>query len=162
MTIDELIARAEIADVLARYARGADRADWGAVRGCYHADAQDDHGLYRGGVDGLIVFLQQVAGKLLSSSHQLGNLLIEIDRDRDPNSARTEAYCFVWYRRADRQGAERAVAQGVRYLDHFERRNGRWAIARRTVVLDWEHLFESGAQAPISAGWQRGASGEAG
>ena len=98
-----------------------------------------------------------MAGKLLSSSHQLSNLLI----DRDGDSARTEAYCFVWYRRADRQGGERAIAQGVRYLDRFERRAGRWAIARRTVVLDWEHLLEPGTQAPVASGWQRGARGQA-
>ena len=157
MDVQDLIARAEITDVLTRYARGADRCDWATVRACYHPDAHDDHGLYNGGVEGLMVFLQQVAGRLLATTHQIGNLLIELDGD----AARTEAYCFVWYQRTDRQGALRSVAQGVRYLDRFERREGRWAIARRTVVLDWEHLFEPGAQPPIAPGWQRGARGAA-
>ena len=47
---------------------------------------------------------------------------------------------------------ERSVAQGLRYLDRFERRAQRWAIARRTVVLDWEHVFEPAAASPIAAG----------
>ena len=157
MDLQDLIARAEIADVLTRYARSADRCDWATLRACYHPDAHDDHGLYSGGIEGLMAFLRQVADKLLSTTHQLGNLLIELDGD----SARTEAYCFVWYRRVDRQGMERAVAQGVRYLDRLERRAGHWAIARRIVVLDWEHLFEGGTAAAIAEGWQRGARGEA-
>ena len=157
MDLQDLIDRAEITDVLTQYARGADRSDWALVRACYHPDAHDDHGLYSGGIDGLMVFLEQVAGKLLSTTHQLGNLLIE----RDGDAARTETYCFVWYRRSDRQGAERSVAQGVRYLDIFERRSGRWAIARRTVVLDWEHVLEPGTPARIAEGWKRGARGSA-
>ena len=57
MNIDELSARGEIANLLACYASGADRGDWALVRACYHADAPDDHGLYQGGVDGLMAFL---------------------------------------------------------------------------------------------------------
>jgi ketosteroid isomerase-like protein len=155
--ISELSARAEISDLMARYARGVDRGDWTAVRACYHPDAHDDHGAYKGGIDGLMDHLEQLAGMLTATTHELGNHLVEIDGD----AARAETYCTGWYRRTDRHGHERLIAQGLRYLDRFERRAGRWAIAHRTVVLDWEHVFDPGRQAPIGPEWCRGGRGAA-
>lgn len=157
MDLQELADRIEIVDVLARYARGVDRCDWDLVRNCYHDDATDDHGLFRGDVDGLLAFLGDLAGKLASTTHHLGNQLVELDGD----GAKAETSCLGWYRRLDRIGAERSVAQGLRYLDRFERRDGRWAIADRVVVLDWEHVFEPGPQPPVAGTWRRGARGSA-
>lgn len=152
MDVAELSARSEISDVLARYARGVDRGDWDLVRACYHPGARDDHGLYCGGVDGLLTFLQELSHHLVSTTHHLGNQLIELDAD----GAHVETSCLGWYRRLDRSGAERSVAQGLRYLDRLEKWDGRWAIADRVVVLDWEHAFEAGKPSPVGDGWQRG------
>ncbi|MDQ6696924.1 MAG: nuclear transport factor 2 family protein [Actinomycetota bacterium] len=152
MDVRELIDRAEISDVLARYARGVDRGDWELVRACYHADAHDDHGLYQGDLDGLLEFLQALAEQLVSTTHHLGNQLIELDGDH----AQAETSCLGWYRRLDRTGAERSVTQGLRYLDRMEQRDGRWAITERVVVLDWEHAFVAGRPSLVGEGWQRG------
>ena len=126
MTTDlaTLVARAEITDVLTRYVRGVDRNDWDLVRSCYHGDAVDDHGLYSGGVGGLIVFLTDLAGTLTSTSHLLGPPLIEVDVDID--AARVETYCLGWYERSGRDASTWSIAQGLRYLDHFECRAGQW------------------------------------
>lgn len=150
-----MIDHREISDVLARYVRGVDRGDWDLVRTCYHADAQDDHGLYEGDVDGLIDLLRTLAKTLVSTTHHLGNQLIELEGDR----ARAETSCLGWYRRLDRTGDERSVAQGLRYLDQMEKRDGRWAIADRVVVLDWEHAFKAGRPSLVGGGWQRGSAG---
>jgi hypothetical protein len=152
-----LIARAEITDVLTRYVRGADRNDWQLVRSCYHADATDDHGLYSGDLEGLITFLTGLAATLRSTSHQLGPPHIEVDGD----SARAETYCLGWYERSGADDATWAIAQGLRYLDRFERRDDRWAIANRVVVLDWERVFPPGRTSVPAASWQRGARGDA-
>ncbi|MFN3256470.1 MAG: nuclear transport factor 2 family protein [Ilumatobacter sp.] len=152
--LDELMARTEITDVLLRYVRGADRADWDLVRSCYHPDATDDHGLYRGDVDGLIGFLTALAGALDSTSHHLSPPLIVVDGD----DARSEAYCIGSYTRSRRGGGTTLVCQGVRYLDRLERRSGRWAISTRVVVHDWERVFIDGESAPPDS-WQRGARG---
>ncbi len=159
MSIDlaTLVARAEITDVLTRYVRGADRNDWDLVRSCYHPDATDDHGLYSGGIDGLMEFLAALAATLTSTSHQLSPPLIEVDGD----SARAETYCLGWYERPSRDGSTRSIAQGVRYLDRLERREGRWAISRRIVVLDWEKVFRPGQPSTPALSWQRGAHGDA-
>lgn len=157
MDLNELIARQHILALLNRYARGVDRHDWPLVRACYHPDAHDDHGLYSGGVEGLMVFLAQTAARFTSTTHQLGNHLAQINGD----TARAETSCLTWYRLPARgDGTLRSLAQGVRYLDHFSLREGCWAIARRSVVLDWEHVFDAARAPPVAAGWQVGAHGE--
>ena len=159
MTVDlaTLLARAEITDVLTRYVRGADRNDWELVRSCYHPDATDDHGLYTGGVEGLLVFLADVAATLSLTSHQLGPPHIE----GDESTARAETYCLGWYERPGSDDSSWSIAQGLRYLDEFECRAGRWAISRRIVVLDWERVFAPGRTSAPAASWQRGARDDA-
>lgn len=159
MSIDlaTLLARAEISDVLTRYVRGADRNEWELVRSCYHSDATDDHGLYSGDVDGLMVFLAAVAATLQATSHQLGPPHIEVSVD----TARAETYCLGWYERCGSDDSIWSIAQGLRYLDRFERRDGRWAIASRVVVLDWERVFPPGRPSTPATSWQRGARGQA-
>ena len=49
MTLEELVAKQEISELLHRYCRGIDRFDRDLVRSCYHDDADDDHGIFRGG-----------------------------------------------------------------------------------------------------------------
>jgi hypothetical protein len=157
MELATLLARAEITDVLTSYVRGADRNDWDLVRHCYHPDATDDHGLYAGNIDGLIGFLSELAARLRSTSHQLGPPRIEVAGDL----ARVETYCLGWYERPGRDDTISSIAQGLRYLDLFERRDGRWAIACRTVVLDWERVFPPGPPSAPATSWQRGARGPA-
>lgn len=155
--IATLLARTEITDVLTRYVRGADRTDWALVRSCYHPDATDDHGLYAGDVDGLVEFLADLADTLTATSHQLGPPHIDVDG----GVARVETYCLGWYERPGKDDSVVSIAQGLRYLDRFERREGHWAIASRLVVLDWERLFEPSRPTTTPASWQRGARGDA-
>jgi hypothetical protein len=74
--LQRLIDREEIRDLMGHYARAVDRADWEGVRAVYHEDAHDDHGDYKGGVDGLIEFIRDRNGLLPQSVHFLGNCLI--------------------------------------------------------------------------------------
>jgi hypothetical protein len=157
MDLATLIARAEITDVLTGYVHGADRNDWELVRRCYHADATDDHGLYSGGVDGLIAFLTELAATLTATSHQLGPPHIHLEGD----IAKVETYCLGCYERLGPDGEMWSIAQGLRYLDRFERRDGRWAIAKRVVVLDWERVLNPGRPSKPAATWQRGGRGSA-
>jgi hypothetical protein len=157
MDLATLLARAEITDVLTRYVHGADRNDWDLVRGCYHPDAIDDHGLYAGNVDGLLAFLSELTATLSATSHQLGPPHIEVDGD----TARAETYCLGWYERPGHGTTIWTIAQGLRYLDLFERRHERWAIAHRIVVLDWEQVGAPGQPSVAAPSWQRGARGAA-
>jgi len=103
-----------------------------------------------------MTFLKKMSGNFKSNTHLLGNNLIEVDGD----AARTQTYCFAWYRRLNQSGAEYSISQGLRYLDCFERRNRLWAIAHRVIILDWEHVFEPGPTPTISDRWCRGQDGD--
>ena|ERR1035441_5268750 len=154
MDLTELEDRVAITDVLMRYARAVDRQDFDLARTCYHPDAIDDHGRFRGGLDQLIEFFEKLGPTLRITTHQMGTPLIELVGD----TAWVETYCL--YRRESHGAAlEDAVMQGLRFLDRFERREGFWKVAERQVVLDWE---QSGGQAPnppSGATWSRGAHG---
>lgn len=140
-TLEHLADRAEIQESLCRYARGVDRGDWNLVRSTYHTDAYDQHGEYRGGIDGLIEWLDSRFAGVDNSMHFLGNCLIEFV---GPDHAFVETY-FVSRRLRPPTDAERSTLQPGdqmcreawgRYADQFERRNGEWRVAHRIVVLE--------------------------
>ncbi len=103
------------------------------VRDCYHPDATDDHGDYRGDVEGFLAFLPAALAQWSSTTHFVGNVVIDLDGDR----ARVESYALAIHRR-DARGDRpaRDFTAMVRYVDDFERRHGHWRIAARVVVVD--------------------------
>ena len=143
--LQRLIDKDEIRDVMTRYCRGVDRADWDAVRETYHADAYDDHGDYKGGIDGFIEFARSRTGGATQVMHFLGECLIEF---ASPDVAIAETYFFTAHTlgpEAKRQ--YRAAGDGPvqlshygRYVDRMERRGGRWRIAHRIVVFEATRL----------------------
>jgi ketosteroid isomerase-like protein len=127
----------EIADVIYRYCRGIDRCDFDLVRGCYHPDAIDDHGDFRGGVEAFIAHVQQSLPRFERTMHFIGNLLVEIDGD----TARVESYAIAHHRlRPSGEKPARDFNVGLRYVDDFERRDGDWRIAARVCVFDWSRI----------------------
>ena len=69
--------------------------------------------------------------------HKINNVLIELDGD----IARCETCVTVVVRIPLERGATDWTHAG-RYVDRFERRNGEWRIAHRTVVYDLERFDE--------------------
>jgi hypothetical protein len=142
--IQRLIDQAEIRDVHLRYCRGVDRMDWALVRACYHPDGTDDHGGYKGGVDGFIAWVSPTLAKYQSTTHFTGNQLVDVQGDR----AWAEHYARVYHRRAATGQTPAAdIVANVRYLDRMERRGGQWRIAARVVVVDSDRVD------PIEATW---------
>lgn len=130
----ELSDREEIRDVLFRYTRGIDRLDLALVRSCYHPDAHDDHGAYRGDLEGFLAWVGDVLSYFESTMHFIGNQLIELDGD----VAHTESYCVPYHRRGAHDGEEPYdLVTALRYVDRLERRDGDWKIADRVCVFDW-------------------------
>jgi hypothetical protein len=132
-TSDDGLARQEINDILLRYCRGIDRRDRELIRSAYHRDSHDDHGNFRGsGWDfadwaiGLLGRRDQV------TTHLISNVLIEVTGA----TARSECYFVGVHVLGGPDGARTQEFHG-RYLDRFERRDGRWGITRRLVVHDW-------------------------
>ena len=90
-----LMDRLEIEELLYRYARGVDRRDWDLVRATYHPDAHDDHGNYKGDIDGFIASLKKRHAMIEQSMHVVTNCMIEFD---GPDSALVESY-FITFQR---------------------------------------------------------------
>jgi len=131
-----LTDREEIRDVLARYFRGVDRADWELVRACYHDDALDQHGpLFDGKasdfVDWVSAWLPQ---RFAMTMHVGGQSLIDLDGD----VAQSETYAVAFHRtHPDEDGVASDLTVAARLLDRFERRDGVWRIAHRRLIDDW-------------------------
>jgi ketosteroid isomerase-like protein len=133
LNIDDVIAEAEIRNVIARYAVGVDQFDWDLVRSCYHSDAIDVHMTYTGGVDGFIDLIRASEGRYVMAAHQMGLPYIRIDGSK----AHVETYCTATHvLRRDDRGPERVWIMWVRYEDRFEKRDGEWRIAHRTLHCD--------------------------
>ena len=133
--VREMKDRQEIYDCIMRYCRGIDRLDREVLLSAYHSDALDDHGTFVGPVD---KFADHVFD--LHSTHQhrtqhhITNHLCEIDGD----IAHTESYYI--FRSLNKQPPLYTAASG-RYIDRFEKRSGRWAIAARVCLVEIRNEF---------------------
>lgn len=136
LSIEDLLAKQEIADVIHRYARGIDRLDLDLVRSCYHPDAYDDHGTMKGDVETFVAGAAQFLPHYATTMHFMGNMLIEVDGD----VARAETYAVAYHRELLEDGSGRDDIWGIRYVDRFERRGGDWKIAHRVVAQEWRRV----------------------
>lgn len=136
--LDELAAKEQIRQAMARYSRGIDRRDEEMLKTVYHEDSTDDHGwgLAAGGWD--IAALVRRDGKGFPdewklTSHFLGQHLIEVADD----DAVSETY-FISYNVIEHGGVDYGQISAGRYLDRWERReDGQFRIAHRQVIYDW-------------------------
>lgn len=156
-----VVDRIAIQDLMARYAQGVDRRDWDKVRATFHPDAHDDHGEYKGNVDGFIAWVSQRHAKVVQSMHFLGNCTIEFT---GPDVALCETYYIARQTYpADAEAARsmlgsagKAVPMEAeiwgRYVDMVERRNGEWRTARRIVAFEVLQAQASTAL-PLAATW---------
>ena len=127
--------RLDIHDCLYRYARAVDRLDYAGIAACYFDDAIDTHASYIGDAAGLVDDIRRRHAEIDSAQHFVTNVMIDFDGD---DRAFVESYCLAYLRQAKREGAEEQLTyvSRCRYVDRFERRSGRWAIADRAVVFD--------------------------
>lgn len=128
--VRELKDRQEIYDCIMRYCRGIDRLDRDLLLSAYHADAIDDHGTYVGGVEGFAdhVFALHY-GMQYYTQHHITNHRCELDGD----TAHCESYYL--FRCLNREAPWYDVSSG-RYIDRFERRDCKWAIAERICLVE--------------------------
>lgn len=127
----------EIRQAMYAYARGVDRGDQELLAPAFHDDAYDDHGNFRGNkADALAALGRSAQNKdVKASMHHLGNILIDLEGD----FANVETY-FVAYHRRVIDGKTYTRSRAGRYLDRFEKRDGRWRVLNRRVVDDWSRL----------------------
>jgi len=130
LTLDELVARQEITDVVKRLARGTDRLDEEAMAACYHPDGFDDHNAFRGSGTEFARWVCEVLPHFVATHHFVADPYIRIEGD----TAQVDTYC-----EAHHVGTDSDLIIGLRYVDRFERRDGTWRIARRVCAFDWTY-----------------------
>ena len=136
LTTDNLIARAEITDVIQRLARGTDRLDREAMASCYHPDGFDDHNSFRGSGDEFADWVCTVLPHFAATTHFIALPHIRLDGD----VAQVDTYCVAHHvSRADESGQATDMVMALRYVDRFERRSGQWLIAKRVCAFDWNY-----------------------
>jgi ketosteroid isomerase-like protein len=147
-----LLDKQAIHDVLQRYCRGVDRSDEELLRSVYHSDAYDDHGGFKGnGWEFAAGLVERMRAAGQPTMHTLSNESIDIDGD----VAYVESYVIAYHRHLQ-DGVPSDLFFGGRYVDRFERRNGEWRIAHRTVVHDFSHEGTAPEPAPMSVWFTQG------
>jgi len=139
----ELLDRQDVHDCIARLARGMDRHDAELMATAYHPDAYEDHGSFRGSATDFITHVNGVdnvggshADRFTVHQHLLLNHLVDLDGD----DAHAETY-FLFV--AEPRETTVVKFTGGRYLDHLVRRDDRWAILARRVVMEWATEVEA-------------------
>ncbi|MGE3691201.1 MAG: nuclear transport factor 2 family protein [Novosphingobium sp.] len=128
--IRKLLDEQDIRDCQARIARGADRFDRALYLSACHPDAQISVGghvmaaadSFEGGMAGH-------AEGTWATLHCLGTSNCDIDGD----TAHVETYHLYCART---KGGPSWAATG-RYLDQFERRQGKWGLVFRHIAVEW-------------------------
>jgi hypothetical protein len=151
--LEELLAKQEITEVIYRYCRAMDRIDRGLAMGVWHPDGT---ACYEDVFDGTGAEFVDFVCKLheerfVSHSHQVTNILIEVDGDR----AASESYLTVVLRTRPEDEHGEVQARG-RYVDRWSRRDGRWAIDHRVYVHDLSESRTAGHPYPTGHLSQRG------
>lgn len=133
----ELADRQQITEALYTYCRAVDRVDRELGYSIWSEDATVDYGesIYSGDARGLIDWICSSHEKGIAHSHQIANVIIELDGD----SAASEAYVNSAMRMMH-EGQLMQVNTRGRYLDRWSRGTGRWLIERRTFVCDFDEV----------------------
>ena len=134
---DDTADRLAIMDQLYRYCRSVDRLDVPLGHAVFHPDATAKFPDFDGTGRGWIDHICRQHLNFLHHSHQVTNVVIEIDGER----AGSESYVFATLRSAE----EGKVVQRqfwARYVDAWSRRDGRWAIDARDCIVDFAAIDE--------------------
>ncbi|WP_086619198.1 nuclear transport factor 2 family protein [Erythrobacter tepidarius] len=138
MDLTEVADRLAIAETLALYCRGIDRCDAEQLSAVFTPDARIDYGDGAKPIAEAIPSLMAGLGAMRLTQHNISNTVMRISGD----TARAETNCVALHLIPAPQG-EIEVVVGGRYLDRLEKREGRWRIAERLYVMDWNRTAPS-------------------
>jgi 3-phenylpropionate/cinnamic acid dioxygenase small subunit len=124
--------RADVAEVLVRYATGIDSRDWDLLRTCFTDDCEADYGAVGAwhGADEITTFMRETHEPLGHTLHRITNQTVHPDGGR----ARARSYVDALVMLPDNTSGTRATGY---YDDELIRTDTGWKIARRrfTSVL---------------------------
>lgn len=129
--------RQQISDLIYRYCRAVDRLDIPLGHSIWHDDGIADYGasFYQGSGRGVIDLICAQHRHALMHSHQISNVIIELDGDR----AGSESYVTATLR-VRRDGQLKQMSVWSRYVDQWSRRNDRWGLDKRIAIRDFDEV----------------------
>lgn len=132
MDITEVADRLAIAETLALYCRGIDRCDAEQLAAVFTPDAHLDYGSGAAPIAETIAGLMAGLGGMRLTQHNISNTVMRLDGD----TAKAETNCVALHIIPTPDG-EIELVVGGRYLDRLVKLEGRWRIAERLYVMDW-------------------------
>jgi hypothetical protein len=151
-SLDDLLAKDAILDVMARYSRTLDWLDDAGQASCYWPDAAIDYGFFKGTAADFVPVVMAIERQSARRWHFLNTPAIHLV---DAAHAEVETYGLTAGARRTEGGGYGGTLYGGRYLDAFEKRESEWRISRRDYVLDWSHpipdqpVFDPAAVFPL-------------
>ncbi|KJS05066.1 MAG: hypothetical protein VR73_13190 [Gammaproteobacteria bacterium BRH_c0] len=130
-TLQTLLDKQALHELVMTYCRAIDRRDYALLLSVYHDDAVEDRGaIFSGSASEFVTWVQKDAGNYVATVHRMSNTLFVVRGDK----AEGEIYAEAYHRTSGDTPME--VTAGGRYLDRYEKRNGRWGIVYRTATMD--------------------------
>lgn len=130
-----LADRAQIGDVIMRYAAAVDRRDWELLESCFSPDVKVVGWRDRDFADRgeLLDYIQGVS-HFHTTMHMMGNQFIEVDGDR----ASLESYAMLTHHGHGGEGGPIELNRsGGLYIERLERRPDGWVIGQRGGEPVW-------------------------
>lgn len=132
MDLTELADRLAIAETLALYCRGIDRCDPAQLAAAFTPDAMIDYGDGAKPIADVIPGLMAGLGSMRLTQHNISNTVMRLTGE----TAKAETNCVALHIIPTPDGEVELVVGG-RYLDRLAKQEGRWRIAERLYVMDW-------------------------
>ena len=135
--LEKTADRQEITDLIYRYCRAMDRMDHEQGYAIWHEDGTADYGaeVWQGSGRGFVDQVCVQHSGLLRHSHQVTNIVIELDGDR----AGSESY-YTTALRMMRGDVAHEIRVWGRYIDTWSKRDGRWGIDHRIALRDFDDI----------------------
>lgn len=140
--------RDAIMDLIYRYCRAMDRIDREQGYDIWHPDGTADYGpdIFQGSGRDFVDHVCAQHAQTLGHSHQIGNIVLEIDRDTAASESSVTATL-----RIEQGGALMQITVWSRYIDRWSKRDGRWGIDHRISINDFDEIRPV---TPLRATWR--------
>jgi 3-phenylpropionate/cinnamic acid dioxygenase small subunit len=134
---EELSDRADIQDVVNRYAWAIDSRDWAALDTCFTDDAYVDYSSNPGGRKGPYAEVRGWLERNLAAFAVMQHLMMNTDISLEGDRATVRTMMVNPMGAKTREGPPHFFYIGGRYDDEFVRTDAGWRIARRVETLLW-------------------------
>lgn len=136
--LQKVADRQEITEILYRYCRSVDRLDMPLGHSIWNKNSIADYGdFYQGDGPGVIDLICKQHSYMLYHTHQISNIIIELDGD----TAGSEAYVTADLR-MKRGDVVTQMTVWSRYVDRWSRQDGRWGLDKRIAIRDFDLVRE--------------------